>query len=861
MDEEQGASFGERLRGLRVRAGLTQEELAERAGLTAKGVGALERGDRRRPYPHTVRALGAALGLSADDVAKLAATVPRRGVHHPIRTPAAMQVVPALPNALVGRGQELDVVPLESTSELYKAIKEDRPPPPPSFHSARQAPSPHETLTLPLAHSVRHVPADPLVGRAAECKALEAVYAQTAMGGRIAVLEGEPGIGKTRLADEFLAHVAAGGARVLATRFYEGEADLAYGPFIELLRAAIWQMDRNGSLMSVPPWALDEVGRLLPELGGRDIAPAKAPLDTPIARTRFFEGICYVLLTPPPRGSTTVLFFDDAQWADQASVDLLAYLARRLRGQPILLLITRRDEQAMDGHGLSRLLAESERSKVLAVLRLSRLGRSSVEELLRLSTPAPKATQTAEAPNSGLPNDLGQRLYDETEGVPLLLREYLTAIMTGAVDASDPRWKVPGGARAMLTTRLNATSDPARHVLTVGATIGRSFDLDTLQAVSDRDEETTVAALEELIARGLIREVPDHRDDGTPIYDFNHEKIRTLVYGEMTIARRQFLHRRIAEALISSKPAFGDSGSLDAQIAHHLVQAGQGRKAAEFFVKAGRYAFALYANVEALAHFRTALKLGHADPSGLHEAIGDVLTLLGEYGAALSSYENAIHDGASSDVPGIERKRADIYQRRGEWEPAESALRTAMAIVGQTGPAAQLAQFHAELSLVVHHQGRTDEAMALAHQALELAEKANDRRALAQTHNVLGLLVTSLGKYDLARDHLEQSLRAAEAVHDSAAHAAALNNLALAYRGGGQLGRALELTNAALALCTTQGDRHREAALHNNLADLLHATGQSAEALSHVKQAVTIYAEIGVEAGLVQPQIWKLTGW
>ncbi len=101
----------------------------------------------------------------------------------------------------------------------------------------------------------------------------------------------------------------------------------------------------------------------------------------------------------------------------------------------------------------------------------------------------------------------------------------------------------------------------------------------------------------------------------------------------------------------------------------------------------------------------------------------------------------------------------------------------------------------------------------------------------------------------------------AETLHDPSARAAALNNLALAHAAGGETEQALKLAEAALALSVAQGDRHHEAALHNNLADLLHAAGQSAAAMSHLKQAVTIYAEIGVEAGNVQPAIWKLSEW
>jgi tetratricopeptide (TPR) repeat protein len=101
----------------------------------------------------------------------------------------------------------------------------------------------------------------------------------------------------------------------------------------------------------------------------------------------------------------------------------------------------------------------------------------------------------------------------------------------------------------------------------------------------------------------------------------------------------------------------------------------------------------------------------------------------------------------------------------------------------------------------------------------------------------------------------------AEVMGDPAVRIAALNNLALAYSSRGDIEQAIKLTETALSLCVSQGDRHREAALHNNLADLFHAVGQSELAMAHLKQAVTIFAEIGAEAGAPQPEIWKLVEW
>jgi tetratricopeptide (TPR) repeat protein len=270
---------------------------------------------------------------------------------------------------------------------------------------------------------------------------------------------------------------------------------------------------------------------------------------------------------------------------------------------------------------------------------------------------------------------------------------------------------------------------------------------------------------------------------------------------------------------------------------------------------AGEHARALYANAEALAHFRTALALGHPDAAELHEAVGDLQTLLGEYGGALVSYETAAALGDGDHLSGIERKLGNVYQRLGEWELAESHLEDALEGAGSTG---ELARLHADLSLVAHQRGEPDLALERARRALELAEA--DERALARAHNVLGVLASGSGDLDGARRHLERSLELAEALGDPAGRVAALNNLALALANGGELEQALESAESALALCVALGDRHREAALHNNLADLLHAAGRQEESMTHLKQAVEIFAEVG-EEGELQPEIWKLVAW
>jgi predicted ATPase len=131
----------------------------------------------------------------------------------------------------------------------------------------------------------------------------------------------------------------------------------------------------------------------------------------------------------------------------------------------------------------------------------------------------------------------------------------------------------------------------------------------------------------------LVTEVKGSSGERGLIYDFSHEKLRTLVYEQASLARRRLLHRRVAEALISRARGRYDLGPIASQVAHHYRLTGQDTEAAEYFKLAGEHARSLYANAEALTHFQSALALGYPDAAALHEAIGDLHTLLGEYNA------------------------------------------------------------------------------------------------------------------------------------------------------------------------------------------------------------------------------------
>lgn len=732
--------------------------------------------------------------------------------------------------------QELGVAPLEETVALYERVDQGTLPPP--------APPSERELAAPSHASAGAPPELPLVGRAEELEALIDAHAHARPDGRLVVIEGEAGIGKTRLASELATHASGGGAVVLAARCHEDEAGIPYGPVLELLREALRLASSDGLAEHgswperLPPQRLADASLLMPELAGlRDDLPDPPPLDGRGARTRLLEAVTAVIGAACGGSVPGVVLLDDAHAADEATVDVVSYLGRRLNGRALLLAIAWRSEGMLPGHRLRRLAVDLAHEGRATIVAPSRLDEAEVAELLR----AAELSETAP--------DIGQRVYLESEGLPFFVAEYLAALRSG----SDPaELTLPQEIRGLLDARLQPLGPVARQVLGAAAAIGRSFDTDTVREASGRTDEETVGALEELVAQGLVREVPGDE----PVYDFSHQKLRALVYEETGLARRRLLHRRVADALSKSRPG----GESQALIAQHRRRAGDHIDAAEHYRLAAEHAASLHANADALEYLETALGLGYPDPAGLHERIGDLRTLRGDYGGALASFESATAHAAPDALAAIEHKMGEVHHRRGEWERAEARFSAALDATPAEERALR-ARIKSDLGLTLHHAGDPEGATALAREALALAEAADDRRAQAQVHNMLGVLARHAGELDLAIVELEASLALAQELGDDPAQAAALNNVALVMRDRGGLVPALERTESALALCMTYGDRHREAALENNLADIHHAAGRADDSMAHLKRAVAIFSEVGADEATRLPEIWKLVSW
>ncbi len=462
----------------------------------------------------------------------------------------------------------------------------------------------------------------PLLGRTTELSTLIKVY-HTAKPGQtqVVLLEGEMGIGKTRLATEFLAWAEMEGADVLQGQAFETGGHLPYRPVIEALRPRIERENAPDDLLS-DTW-LAELSRLLPELRDRYPDLPDPVGDRSVARNRLFEAVARLGQSLAAR-TTLVLFIDDVQWADAASLDVLHYLARRFAESetPALLLLTlRMGERAMPP-GLAEWRTGMERAVPLTRLQPGPL---TVEDILRLL----QAFRGKVGKDGGRAADLerfGQWLFAETEGQPFYLMETLKVLLERGALASRPNeeggWTIdftaamehemvmrgffPPSVREVIVARLDRLPPDAFALLVAGAVLGQGITFGRLCQVADLSELDGLSALDEVLHSHLLHE--SEREGGgrgrvtEGRYVFAHAKIRAVVYAEASEARRSIFHRRALQVLqAAAAPA--------AVLAYHALAAGLAEPAFHWSLAAGDEAMRLVAVRDAITFYEQARHL------------------------------------------------------------------------------------------------------------------------------------------------------------------------------------------------------------------------------------------------------------
>lgn len=388
----------------------------------------------------------------------------------------------------------------------------------------------------------------PFVGREAALARLERAFARAEAGeGRALFVTGEPGIGKTRLVEELARRVRPRGARILAGRCFEDDAQRPYGPFAEILDDYVAATEEAQLAADLFPYGA-QLAPLSPRLRERlPELPELPRLSGEAERERLFYAFVRLLLSIAGR-EPVLLFLDDLHWADGATVALLRQIARSVRKDRLLLLGAYRDTELRRDQPLASSLVALAREGDSERVALGGLAQAGVAALLGGLT------------RGGAGEGLAARLTEVTGGNPFFVREYLLHLAeTRRPDHVLDELEIPAGVREIIVRRLARLSDRAARLVAVAAAFPAGFSFEIARGVAELEEGDALDALDEAIEAQLVRAASGDR------YGFAHDLIRQTAHAALNPARQARLHRRIAEAMESACGA--GSGEHAAEIA------------------------------------------------------------------------------------------------------------------------------------------------------------------------------------------------------------------------------------------------------------------------------------------------------
>src|SRR4051812_34090337 len=629
--------------------------------------------------------------------------------------------------------EELGTTPGPAAMAVFERVLRGEPPP------VRRAVAPVAPVVgaawqpapwpAPLAAAVDRAP---LVGRGVELAYLERCWHEATEGQRaLVLLAGDAGIGKTRISAELARRAHEAGAVVLYGRFDE-ETLTPYQPVVEMLRgwSAGAPLDRLKDRLG--PRAA-ELAILLPEFGP---PPADHQSSNGISgpeadaqRFRFFDAVA-ALIGEIGAEAPVVLIFDDLQWADRPTLQLLRHLVRAPAPRRVLFLGTYRESEISDRHPLHELIGDLRREGTFRRLELTGLAEAEVGELVAELASAPASESFVRA------------LAGETEGNPFFIEEVVRHIRDSSGALSEQisleEAGVPDGVREVTARRLRRLSEATRGVLLIASVIGREFDYDVLAAVVPQSDDELVEALEEGVEARVLREVGH-----VGRYAFTHALVRATLYDSISQLRRARLHGRVGEALVSLR-----GGDLDphlAMLAHHFAQAApveRPDRAIDFALAAARRADRMLAWEEAAQHYRAALRARELSGAVDDHVRAELLLAL----------------GTSEERAGLEDEARETFTAaiRTARQLGDAVL-LARGVLGVAGPWSALsrsdpgrvglldealsslpdedsplrARLLARLSLELYYAGEPELRLSLSEEAVAIARRIGDLRTLA----------------------------------------------------------------------------------------------------------------------------------
>ena len=679
------------------------------------------------------------------------------------------------------------------------------------------------------------LPSEPvLVGRDGEISQFKQYLNLTMNGeGRLILINGEAGIGKTRLVNEFLAFAKKRGIQVLSG-WCLSEAAIPYFPFMEAFNTYVSGLDDEKSKSSVTE-QLGITGWLkgpqlrTKELGFRDLVSTSQ-----ITKDRTFDAVAdtFLLLTSK---EPLILFIDDLQWADQLSLAMLHYLAKKCRNTRLLILGTYRSEDIVpvDGrpHPLKDTLFNLSREDLLTRIELDRLTQNELPTLLDSIF------------NTNFGQEFVDRLYSETDGNPLFALETLNLLAEeGYISEHSERWQltspaetigIPSKVHDVILRRISRLDREERELLDIAAVCGQTFNASDLSRILTLD---LIDVLKKLIGIEMGHKIIRSSDSQ---FEFTHQKVREVIYENLQVALRRAYHLKTAsclEEVLSEKVLDGKI----ADIAHHYVEGGATEKAFEYLVLLGEKAVDIWANEQAIEYLDKALEATQKNPSlATAENLIKIYRLRGIARRRLEErpYEKAVHDFnlmlKNATLIGDEVMIAEAHYWYStaynpyfvddiERDERMQHLTTALEIARKLGNKQLEGRAIHNIGLTLFPQSATrEQSPQFFEDAIKIGKEIDDLQTQASSSLLLGVYSNHRGDYYQAKEYLEKAIALKQNI-GGLPPIQPLFYLSIALTGLGEYNEAISTGQRCLQHCEEYGVREPNQWILNTLGWIYH---------------------------------------
>ncbi len=713
-----------------------------------------------------------------------------------------------------------------------------------------------------------------MVGRQEELETLLGGLESANKGeGKVFIIEGEAGIGKTRLVLELGDKVQDQDVTLLKGNcLYREETD-PYLPFVGALEGFFKEKEQlKTEMMKVMSLQEDTLKNLPLGLLPLEEKEEKLPSETKESfwemdhqkeQFKVFETMSQFIINISKK-KPTILFIDDLQWADNASLHLLHYLARNTKQERVMICGAYRIEELE--------MREGEALPLLETLR--RMGRENLYEtisLKRLSREDTKEMLISLFDVSTVPNDYVDLMYTETKGNPFFIEGVSKSLIEdGIIKPEEGKWKtsvelskiaIPNTIRDIILRRIDRLNQEEREVIKYASIIGEHFTLRLLKNVMGIEEDKLIRALDNLVRAKLVLE--DFKG-GEETYTFSHPKVFEVVVEDMSKSAAQLLHRKVGNVL--EEINLDNIPIVLYELAHHFYHGNEAEKTVYYAIEAGEKALKTYAMDQAIDFYKMALeaidKLDRKIVNTPHyqekkmeilSRLGEVAGTIGEWDEGLDYYNRLIK---ASEERGEKRRLAEAYRnigliqlRRGDWDNAVYNLEMAYDISQEIGDKRTMSNVHYHLGVVYERKGEFGIAIRNYGEAMGISVDMGDSRIIGKAYNGMGRVYAQQGKYKESIEALKNAVSIFEKEGE-------LEELAISYQNLGatyyfiDLDKCIESYNKAIELSEKTGYIRIKAYALSNAAEVHIKNNQLEKARNYLSKAIEIFEKIEEKVGM-----------